>query len=64
MNDLHNMVDERTQIKVPLISDRHLKIINDNADRLNSAIVYDRDFNYNYFGFKVNPSQMYLSYLL
>lgn len=23
-----------------------------NADRLNSAIVYDRDFAYTYFGFK------------
>lgn len=22
--------------------------------RLNSAIIYDRDFSYNYFGFKVN----------
>lgn len=24
----------------------------ENAERLNSAIIYDRDFNYNYFGFK------------
>merc|ERR1719266_1592081 len=36
----------------PMISEQHYKIIMENADRLNSAIVYDRDFNYQYFGFK------------
>jgi len=36
----------------PMISDQHYKIIIDNADRLNSAIVSNRDFNYQYFGFK------------
>ena len=25
----------------------------DNADMLNSHIIYDRDYTYNYFGFKV-----------
>lgn len=35
-----------------MISDFHYKVIMDNADRLNSAIIYDRDFGYNYFGFK------------
>merc|ERR1712045_238861 len=34
------------------ISEQHYKIIMANADRLNSAIVYDRDFEYQYFGFK------------
>ncbi len=24
----------------------------ENSDRLNSAIIYDRDYGYNYFGFK------------
>lgn len=24
----------------------------ENADKLNSAIIYDRDYGYNYFGFK------------
>ena len=36
----------------PMISEQHYKIITENADRLNSAIVYQRDFNYQYFGFK------------
>lgn len=36
-----------------MISDYHYDVIMRNADRLNSSIIYDRDFNYNYFGFKV-----------
>jgi len=36
----------------PMISEEHYKIIMENADRLNSAIVSNRDFNYQYFGFK------------
>ncbi|GJQ64909.1 hypothetical protein Trydic_g7078 [Trypoxylus dichotomus] len=49
---LYNMVNEKIGYKTPMISDKHYKIIMDNADRLNSCIVYDRDFSYNYFGFK------------
>lgn len=36
-----------------MISDYHHDLILKNADKLNSAIIYDRDFNFNYFGFKV-----------
>ncbi|TRY75630.1 hypothetical protein TCAL_09737 [Tigriopus californicus] len=36
----------------PMISQTHYEIIQRNAERLNSAIVYDRDFDYQYFGFK------------
>lgn len=46
------MVNEKTGRKTPMISDYHYKIIMKNADRLNSAIKHNRDFNYNYFGFK------------
>ena len=35
-----------------MISEGTYKVIQANAERLNSAIVYKRDFNYNYFGFK------------
>ncbi|CAG7721614.1 unnamed protein product [Allacma fusca] len=52
MLDLYNMVDETSGIRSPMIAEKYLKIIQANANRLNSAIVYDRDFNYNYFGFK------------
>ncbi|CAH0560591.1 unnamed protein product [Brassicogethes aeneus] len=49
---LYNMVNKKTEKKTPMISDKHYKIVMDNADRLNSCIIYDRDFSYNYFGFK------------
>ena len=52
MNDLFLMVNEHTGKNSPMISEQHHKIIMDNAERLNSAIIYDRDFGYNYFGFK------------
>lgn len=53
MHDLYNIVNEFTMKKSPMISDFHYNIIMKNAERLNSAIIYDRDFAYNYFGFKV-----------
>ncbi|XP_040168244.1 ribonucleoside-diphosphate reductase large subunit [Anopheles arabiensis] len=52
MHDLYMMENEFLKTKSPMISDFHYKVIMDNADRLNSAIIYDRDFGYNYFGFK------------
>lgn len=52
MDDLYNMKNQFLQTKQPMISDFHHAIIMKNADRLNSAIIYDRDFGYNYFGFK------------
>ncbi len=36
----------------PMISDETYECIMRHAEELNSAIVYDRDFNYQYFGFK------------
>lgn len=35
-----------------MISEYHYNIVMKNKDKLDSAIVYDRDFKYNYFGFK------------
>ena len=50
MHDLYNMNTKGKQ--TPMISEEHMKIIQDNAEKLNSAVIYDRDFNYQYFGFK------------
>jgi len=50
--DLHNMKHATTGKPIPMISEKHLKIIQENKDRLDAAIVYDRDFQYQYFGFK------------
>lgn len=52
MSDLHNCVDEVTKQRTPIISKEHNDIIQKYKDELNSAIVYTRDFKYNYFGFK------------
>lgn len=37
----------------PIISEKYYKIIQANADKLNSAIMYNRDFNYSYTTFKM-----------
>merc|ERR1711899_290926 len=36
----------------PMISEQHYKIVMDNKDKLDAALIYDRDFQYQYFGFK------------
>ena len=52
MTDLYEYVNPRTGKKAPMISDEVYQVIMENADTLNSAIIYNRDFNYDYFGFK------------
>ena len=52
MRDMHDYIDPITKLKASLIADDVFKIINDNADLLDSTIIYDRDFGYDYFGFK------------
>ena len=52
MNDLYLYVNPRTDKKAPLLSDEVHKVIQDNAELLDSTIIYNRDFGYDYFGFK------------
>ncbi len=52
MEKLFNYVDKKTGKPAPLISEEVYRIIEKNADKLDGAIVYDRDFAYDYFGFK------------
>jgi len=52
MNDLYHYVNPRTEKKAPLLSDDVYEIIKENAEKLDSTIIYNRDFNYDYFGFK------------
>lgn len=52
MEDLYKYVNPRTGKKAPLLSDEVYKVISENADRLDSTIIYNRDFGYDYFGFK------------
>ena len=50
--ELYEYVNPKTDLHSPMISKDTYDIIQANANELNSAIVFDRDFNYNYFGFK------------
>lgn len=50
--DLYNARNHKTNAWEPLISKELYDIVKANADKLNSSIIYDRDFGYNYFGFK------------
>jgi ribonucleoside-diphosphate reductase alpha chain len=52
MNEMYHYVNPRNDQKAPLLSDEVHKVIQDNAEFLNSHIIYNRDFNYDYFGFK------------
>jgi len=52
MTDLYTYVNPRTGKKAPLLADNVYKIIKDNAELLDSTIIYNRDFAYDYFGFK------------
>lgn len=52
MTDMYLYVNPRTGQKAPLISDEVYEVIKNNAEVLDSMIIYNRDFNYDYFGFK------------
>ncbi|RYM33831.1 ribonucleoside-diphosphate reductase subunit alpha [Brumimicrobium glaciale] len=52
MEDLFKYVDPKTNLDAPLLAEDVYEIIMENSDRLDSSIIYDRDFNYDYFGFK------------
>ena len=52
MTELYEYVNPRTGKKAPLLSDEVHKIIKNNADKLDSSIIYNRDFGYDFFGFK------------
>ena len=57
---LYTYTNQKTQENASLISKDVYGIINKNAAILDSSIIYDRDFNYDYFGFKT----LQKSYLL
>ncbi|WP_347373796.1 ribonucleoside-diphosphate reductase subunit alpha [Aequorivita sp. Q41] len=52
MTDLYEYVNPRTGKKAPLLSDEVYEVIKKNAEELDSTIIYNRDFGYDYFGFK------------
>ncbi len=52
MKELYEYINPRTAKKAPLLSKEVNDVIQENADKLDSAIIYNRDFSYDYFGFK------------
>jgi ribonucleoside-diphosphate reductase alpha chain len=52
MKEMYFYVNPRNNQKAPLLSDEVYEAIQANAEYLNSHIIYNRDFNYDYFGFK------------
>jgi ribonucleoside-diphosphate reductase alpha chain len=52
MRSLYTYVNSKTGKAAPMVADDVMEIIEQHAERLDSAAIYDRDFNYDYFGFK------------
>ncbi len=52
MKRLYTYVDPKTGENASLIARETYEVIRNNAALLDSSIIYDRDFNYDYFGFK------------
>lgn len=52
MEDLYNYVDPKTGENASLLAEDVFNVIQENADLLDSTLIYDRDFRYDFFGFK------------
>lgn len=52
MRQLHDYTDRNTGRHMPLIADEVMEVIEANADLLDSTLIYDRDYAFDYFGFK------------
>jgi ribonucleoside-diphosphate reductase alpha subunit len=52
MKRLYTYVDSKTGTNAPLIGKDTWRVIHENASVLDEAVIYDRDFSYDYFGYK------------
>lgn len=52
MKRLYTYVDPKTGQNAPLLSKETWRVIHQNAAELDEAIIYDRDFGYDFFGFR------------
>lgn len=52
MSDMYHYIDPKTGQNAALLADDVYQIIQENKELLDSSIIYDRDFRYDYFGFK------------
>lgn len=60
IENLYNYINKKTGENAGLISDTVYDVVMNNSDKIESMIVHDRDFNFDYFGFKT----LQKSYLL
>ena len=49
---LYEYIDPKTNLPAPLVADDVYEVIQKNAEVIDSSVIYDRDFTYDYFGFK------------
>lgn len=52
MDDLYTYTDPKTGENASLLAEDVYKVIQENKEMLDSTIIYDRDFSYDFFGFK------------
>jgi ribonucleoside-diphosphate reductase alpha chain len=52
MRKLYFYIDPKSGKKAPLLADDVWELVENNAELLDSTIIYDRDFGFDYFGFK------------
>jgi len=52
MEKLYAYIDPKTGEKAGLISDEAMQLIRKNKDAIDAAVIYDRDYSFDYFGFK------------
>ena len=52
IKDLYNYIDPKTGDKAGLIGEETYKIVQKHKDKFDSAIIFDRDYEFDYFGFK------------
>lgn len=52
IQELYEYIDPKSGKKAPLISEEVFHIVSKHAEILDASIIYDRDFGYDYFGFK------------
>ena len=52
MEGLYNYVDPKTGEAAGLIGEETMQVIKANKSKLDAAIIYDRDFEFDYFGYK------------
>jgi ribonucleotide reductase alpha subunit len=63
IHDLYTYIDPKTSQPAGLISKETHDIVMEHADELDSAIIFDRDYNFDYFGFKTLDRSYYCGWM-